>query len=339
PDHPTLSLGLGKLDGSTQGLARRILTMRRESDPPWDLRDDPANRRFLDRMTDRGADMSVLLDGIVRRIQARDGAMVELRLESDPIEILQIGARFKTCLSPLDSNFFSTIAIAADVNKSVIIARDAEGRIVGRCVIALTDAGGLLTFHAYCDQDTLDFERLAGEFAAELALRMNVALVPQGTVSCLVAPEWYDDGPVDLTKIRAQLEQIRPFLPALTPEALFEEVRVLLTDGRAHGVHSTHLVALLDFEELDHRPDLVRAIIDRLPPVPELDLGHQIRVARLMGLAGLAGMARQILSSLARPRSRRRLGRSQRHQLARAMIDLGMSHRALAALQKNQDGD
>ena len=78
-----------------------------------------------------------------------NGRNVVLAFEHDPLEIFQMGWHFSTCLSPGVFNFFSVFSNAADINKQVVYARDEQGRVVGRCLLALTEDGNLLTFEPY----------------------------------------------------------------------------------------------------------------------------------------------------------------------------------------------
>ena len=148
-------------------------------------------------MRARGVDPGPWLDDAAHVVTAGDGRPVELALCSDPLEVFAMGAHFDTCLAPDGCNFFSVVTNAADVNKRVLYARR-DGQVVGRCLLALTDASHILTFNAYAHDGRLELERLVRAHAEALAARMGTHLAARGRVSTLLGRDWYDDGAVDL---------------------------------------------------------------------------------------------------------------------------------------------
>ena len=182
-------------DSADRDLAGRLLQAR-NGPPPWDLRDEPANRRFLDRMRTAGVDPTPWLDSTPRVIRPTKGEPLSLALCSDPLEVFAMGAHFDTCLSPGGGNFFSVVANAADINKRVLYARR-DGRVIGRCLLAITNGFSVLTFKPYC-HESLDFAAIVRDFALDLATRMGTAVTARGSVDTLLARDWYDDGARDL---------------------------------------------------------------------------------------------------------------------------------------------
>lgn len=145
--------------------------------------------------------------------------MLILRLEDDPLEVLNMGAPFRTCLSPGDINFFAALVDAADVNKRVLYGRTREGTVVGRCLLGLTDTGGIVTYHPYCHDARQGFPAAARAFVGELARAMGTRALPAGQVPALLASEWYCDGPEDLTGALAFLAAGSAFRAALAGAA------------------------------------------------------------------------------------------------------------------------
>ncbi|NVB77025.1 MAG: hypothetical protein HOV81_01400 [Kofleriaceae bacterium] len=191
-----------RLDGDREVIGR--LLRLRGGPPPWDLRDEPANRRFLDKMRAANVAPEPWLDTTPRVVRTPTGD-ISLALAGDPLDVFAMGWHFGTCLSPNGGNFFSVVANAADINKRVLYARR-DGRVIGRCLFALTDAFAILTFHPYC-HETIDFSSLVSEYAVDLASRMNTIAVARGSVSTLVARDWYDDGSRDLVGRFGGLEE------------------------------------------------------------------------------------------------------------------------------------
>ncbi|HPF39413.1 MAG TPA: hypothetical protein PK093_12275, partial [Phycisphaerae bacterium] len=160
------------------------LYRRRCGPAPWDMRDHPANRAFLRRMERRNIDMAPWLETRSPwEWRADDRTRLTMNFEEDPLEIFQMGALFGTCLTPGRFSYFSVFANAADVNKKVLYGRDDKGRIVARCLLAVSDHGGLLVFNPYCQLSDIDFCGYVRGLANDLARRMNTVVVPRGQTS------------------------------------------------------------------------------------------------------------------------------------------------------------
>jgi hypothetical protein len=269
-------------------VARKVLAARAGA-PPWDLRAEPANRAFLDRLTRAGVNVAPWLDGVgTRDATTDDGRVLSLRLEDDPLDILEMGQHFATCLSIGRFNYFSAFANAADVNKRVLYARTQDGVVFGRCLLALTDAGALLGFHPYAHAKR-GFDRIVRDFVADLATKMGVSVVPTGRVARLVSTDWYDDGPVDLCGSFAFLAVGSAFRRALptTPAATFAADL-----GRAFAPLPLGAIALplvVALPEVEARPDLLLALVPHLESTRDLSVETLGAAAHLLARAGEEG--------------------------------------------------
>jgi hypothetical protein len=245
----------------TRRLAFRVLRAR-AGPHPWDLRDEGANAAFLATLRGRGVEVGPWLDGIGIVPHDAPRGRLYLQLERDPLEVLRMGAYFETCLSPGGVNFFSTITNAADVNKRVLYARDERGAVQGRVLLCLTREGNVLGFHPYChDPDAWRFAEAASAFVARLCDRMGNQPVPHGVVPTLLARDWYDDGPHDLTGRFAALQdaELSRTLETLAPGEVVERLRAAL--GRLDAVT---LPLVLAMPPLRNRPELCVALLDTI---------------------------------------------------------------------------
>jgi hypothetical protein len=130
---------------------RRILRdlLRHEilGDRAW-IRTLPGNCTFATSLSQRGLDAEAWLAARSRRLASSAGELVAY-VATDPLEILQMGNLFGTCLSADGGNAHAAVAAAVEINKRVLYLRDAHGRIQGRKLLALTPDGQLLGFHSY----------------------------------------------------------------------------------------------------------------------------------------------------------------------------------------------
>lgn len=285
------------------------LARRRAGPSPWDLRDDPANREWLERARTRGLRVDRWLDVDESvRATSRSGRELRLALERDPLEILRMGGYFRTCLSPGSCNFYSAVLNAADANKQVLYARDARGRVHGRCLLALTRENGLLAFEPYHHDTAPDFPAMAGAFVERLADDLGAEIALRGEVEDLHQGDWYDDGPEDVTGRFALLEGDSEFmqqLPRLAPEELLPRLAELSgQDPPPVGL----LRMLLEKERFRRRPELVLPLLGILEGQQHHPAESRCRIANALRRAGEPELARGWLAPLIESlRGRRRL--------------------------------
>ncbi len=276
---------LAELEAVDRELAGRLLRVR-SGPPPWDLREAPANRRFLDGMRAAGIDPEPWLDTTSREVRVGAGDRIDLALCADPLEVFEMGAHFDTCLSPDAFNYFSVVANAADINKRVLYARRGE-RVVGRCLLALTDAFAIVTFNPYC-HERIDFPAIVRDFATELAARMRTVVVAGGPVRTLLAREWYDDGARDLVGRFSGLGANFEF-DTVAPEQLVARLRELL--GR--DLDAVTLPLVINHRGLRGRP---RHLMPLVPFVLASEVSQlRIEAAQLALDAGEPALARRLL--------------------------------------------
>ena len=282
-----------------RSLGWRLLRARASS-PPWYLVDDPANRAYLARVRALGVNVAPWLNPRSRSCVGENGCKVELDFEWDPLKIFQMGWHFGTCLSPEYETFFSVFVIAADVNKHVVYARDATRTVVGRCLLALDDGGGLITFHPYCHDQKLGFDKMIGKLAKELAGEMKTHVVKRGTrtVPCLVAPRWHDDGPgrrsrIGIYSILDEHSELSKFLSRLVARGEF--VAYLEKQFAPMPLNGYALSLVLEMYEFDARPGLIRPLLPLLDRCEELDYRTCMRAASIAAAAGESDFVRRVL--------------------------------------------
>jgi hypothetical protein len=180
-------------------LLLRLLRAHLAGEQGW-REQHPANITFLRDLAEHGCDTTAWLGAMPRvyRCSGVEGGRVHLRLERNPLRILQMGNVMDTCLSFGGINSFATVANACELNKRVIYATDGAGRVVGRKLIAISEEWKLVGFHTYSSlSDTAGNAALRAVFQrymADFAARCGLELADHGTVARLFAEAWYDDG-------------------------------------------------------------------------------------------------------------------------------------------------
>jgi len=229
-----------------------------------DLRYVPKNQEWLGSMERAGINMQPWLQSSPLRVQIEtEEATLVLRLQfaDDVFDILQMGDHFETCLSHDQFNFFSVVANAADLNKRVVYAYDAAGRVFGRCLLGISAEKRLLSFHSYSHAHHAAFEKALNQFLTMLEQSMGIQRGSTGRIPLLLAGNWYDDGVRTLlpeyaalaptSVFRKQLEHLPPeqilssFQQTIAPLSITEEgiLQLLALDeiqscaARLFGIH------------------------------------------------------------------------------------------------------
>ena len=252
--------GILSLKPRFRELGLRCLQAECREEVDWPA-SEPANRQWQQQMQQRGLQLEPWLTPQPPvSVNCPKGRKVFIGLETSHFETLCMGLHFQTCLSPDSFNFFSAISNAVDLNKRVLYARDARQRVVGRCLLAIGETGGLLTFNPYCHQPEIDFGELVATFAANLAASMGTVVVNSDNVSPLVAPDWYDDGSTDLGgTITSEGSPLRSLLQSATTDTLQHELSETLAP---EGLSPVTLPFVLELRELDEHPELAAVLVD-----------------------------------------------------------------------------
>ncbi|MFL6196803.1 MAG: hypothetical protein ACJ75H_21650 [Thermoanaerobaculia bacterium] len=288
----SLLVAASRLSGAHRRLAYRLFRTRC-GPPPWDLRDAPQNVKFLSSLPH--LEWSPWIDGVgTVEAEAANGRRLFLALEDDPLEVFRMGGHFGTCLSPGAFNFFSVFANAADINKRVLYARDEAGKVVGRCLLALTATGEMLLFEPYCHDSKAGFGEVCARFADDLASRMGTHRIGRGRIPVLVATDWYDDGPRDLGRRFEALDDGSPLrrkLASIRPGELLDELRRSLKPA---GLNEATLPLVLALPELQARPELAVPLL-RLVAEARSMPDEPFALAAHLGLrAGARDMVRRL---------------------------------------------
>jgi hypothetical protein len=168
-----------------------------------------ANRDFARRLAAAGVDVDAWLAPFEQTYTVH-GDRWRAYVATDPLEVLQMGNLFGTCLSVDQFNAFSTVANAVEINKRVLYVRNSQGHVIGRKLIAMSRAGRVFGFHTYDSSESQHGERgyspwikirldqcclaLAERAGARLAQPEDQMLPGDEVESLAVFTNWYDDG-------------------------------------------------------------------------------------------------------------------------------------------------
>ena len=145
-------------------------------------------------------DIEAWLEGIVVEDHVEGVGLVRLAIEHDPLEVLKMGDYAHSCLAL--GGLFETdpAGIVLDVNKRVAYARDADGRVVARQLLAISERDELVCYSVYAADKGLEdevtaFDAMFLRFDRELAARLALPMAREDyEVAFILSHERWDDG-------------------------------------------------------------------------------------------------------------------------------------------------
>lgn len=193
---------IGEADENRRQL-RRLLIAYFAGDRTWRLR-HPETCAWLARHP--RFDRDTWLAGLTVRGQAEGLGEVTLAIETDPLEALKAGTYVGSCLGRGGGLSWSAAAIVLDVNKHVVYARDARGSVVGRQLLAISEAEELVCFTPHGASHAPALEPLFREFDQAFSARLGLPVLARGDdrewnyeVASILSRQWWDDAPWDLS--------------------------------------------------------------------------------------------------------------------------------------------
>jgi hypothetical protein len=173
---------------------RRFLRAYLNGDTDYLLR-HPATRDWSRRHPQ--INLAIWTRGLNRAVRTPRGGEVRIRLEQDPLEVLKMGTYVGSCFGLGGSFAYSSAAVALDVNKQVLYARDAQGTVVARQLVVISDAEELVPFSVYPDSAPPWLRRAFDEYDTDLATALGVPRADptkEYGVEHVLSQDWWDDG-------------------------------------------------------------------------------------------------------------------------------------------------
>ena len=173
----------------------------------WDgqaryIEDHPQTRRWLDAHP--RLDRRVWLQGVRHEQEVNGVGQVTLATESDPLEVLKMGTYVGSCLGLGGAFTHSAAAVALDINKQVVYARDARGSVLARQLVAVAEDDRLVCFSVYPLGVEPALESLFAEYDRHLSSALGLPLYAAGNdedyeIARILSHAWWDDWAWDLT--------------------------------------------------------------------------------------------------------------------------------------------
>jgi hypothetical protein len=193
---PTVRHALALLDGVHRRQLRRMLTATLAGDAEWRLRHPRTKEWFARHLK---LDPEIWLEGIETSGQIEGVGELRIAIETDPLEALKLGTYVGSCLGRGGALEYSAAAVVLDVNKQVVYARDKRGSVVGRQLLAISEAGELVCFAVYGTVKIELLEPLFRDYDRTFASRLGLAVfggtdsAEEYEIAPILSRDWWDD--------------------------------------------------------------------------------------------------------------------------------------------------
>lgn len=172
----------------------------------WEGRTDyrqthPLTRRWL--AAHPALDLEQWQAGVTLRAETETHKTLTLGTEQDPLEALKLGTYVGSCLGLGGAFTYSAAAVVLDINKQVVYARDQRGTVVGRQLVAISQADQLVCYEIYPLNAQKELGAAFAEFDTQLASALGLPIYKRietedYEIAHILSHDWWDDGAWDL---------------------------------------------------------------------------------------------------------------------------------------------
>lgn len=138
------------------------------------------------------------MQGIESIVPVEEWGAIYIRLEQEPLEALKLGTYVGSCLGLGGSLTYSAVAIVLDINKQVLYARDRQGVVVARQVVAISDSEQLVCFEVYPHSVDAIIKTLFREYNERFAEALGLDMYRENAdreyaISLIMSEHWWND--------------------------------------------------------------------------------------------------------------------------------------------------
>lgn len=120
-------------------------------------------------------------------------------MELNPLEVLQLGTYVGSCLGMGGMLAVSAAAVVLDINKTVVYARNQQGKVIARQLLAISEQDQLVAFSVYPDSVSAAIKKMFVEYDRAFAAHLNVRLHEPDSdtdypeIARPISSYWWDD--------------------------------------------------------------------------------------------------------------------------------------------------
>ncbi len=167
----------------------------------WEGRTDyrethPLTRRWL--AAHPALDLEQWQAGTITQAESEARGTLTLAVEQNPLEALKLGTYVGSCLGLGGAFAYSAAAVVLDINKQVVYACDKRGAVVGRQLLAISEADQLVCYEVYPLSAQKDLGAAFREFDTQLASALGLPIYSRDEtedyeIAHILSHDWWDD--------------------------------------------------------------------------------------------------------------------------------------------------
>lgn len=144
--------------------------------------------------------LSAWINGIPFKQTTASHGSIHLHIEQDPLEALKLGTYVGSCLGAGGDYAFSAAAVVLDENKQVLYARNAEGKVIARQTLAISEEHQLVCFTVYPENIDTEIQLCFLDYNTQLSAALNLPIFDydqheEYTIAHILSRDWWDDYP------------------------------------------------------------------------------------------------------------------------------------------------
>jgi hypothetical protein len=148
-------------------------------------------------------DLSLWMKGISLQFETETFGTIRMEVEQDPLEAWKLGTYVQSCLAVGGSNHQYAAAAVLDINKRVMYARNDNGKVVARQLLAISEEGTLVCFYVYPLKIATEIKSIFRKYDQRFAKALNIPIhhsKERYTIATIISRAWYDDSAWNLGK-------------------------------------------------------------------------------------------------------------------------------------------
>jgi hypothetical protein len=190
---------LGSIDDNFRPF-RKFLKAYWENNDSNYLLNHPLSQSWLKQHPAMATKINLWMQGITCSYSVEEFGTIEIKLETQPLEVLKMGTYVGSCLGLGGICSYSAVAVLLNINKQVLYARNQKGTIIARQLIAISESEELVCFYIYPHNIHTHIKSIFYEYNIMFANALGLTLYQDSPdknntydIVNIISQSWWDD--------------------------------------------------------------------------------------------------------------------------------------------------
>lgn len=185
---------------------RKFLKAYWENNDSNYLLNHPLSQSWLKQHPAIATKIDIWMQGIACSYSVQEFGTIEIKLETQPLEVLKMGTYVGSCLGLGGICSYSAVAVLLNINKQVLYARNQKGTIIARQLIAISESQELVCFSIYPHNIHTHIKSIFYEYNIMFADALGLTLYQDSPdknntyeIVNIISQSWWDDDAWDFS--------------------------------------------------------------------------------------------------------------------------------------------